>query len=1613
VATDGSAGAVNIFGLDGPTATGNGLLRAAASFTAETTRGLSAGFDLQARFEGAVDAKLTDAVRASFRGSGSASISAEASAYFPVDVFDFGGVTVTLKAQAEARASVKLDVELQAHHLVAAVLEEQSESPWRPYVDAVVGHVSARAGIYASAAVCVKAAAETKAGIRLFPKADEPAGTVFVVNFGYGFIYGYSWGLLAELSIGEPAELVRDVFGVTARQLADAFEAESARRPEPVRGALAEAADLVELAVPALAGLLCTLLADMPEADRQTRLSTSVGTLGRQLGQHLLERLLSAAMDELGELLGRLGLPTGPDIGNALTALLNAVGDTVVAGRDAVSLLPDAIDAVVDALFALVERGMGDTDRELLHDVTIGIWAGVSLLVTEPGTRRPPAAGIRQLLLDEGIDPAAGPVADLPARALGRSATRLLRRAGAATWLSEVTGIALEDLLRLPWQGVAGEPAEVLRTFLASVGSVLSKELLDELPLDDLDVPAEAVESIRTILQVAVEELPGLLDDISTERVLRRLRERVSVGLLTSVGPPLVAFLENVARAGFDQAVPAIRRLETQARDAGDVIPQFPRGAPLERFTSALEDLGRESVDVTIGLPTSELLGHLASKLERWRTQRLPVELELVRDMVCLRGGTSAGLLDALDDSDTAVVLDALLTLAEHHLEQIRSITVFLVEDSADLLARLTTLPFEQAARLFAASVKFSFELTAAMIAELAGVATDVDHRIDELQVAVAGKVAALGQQCGQLADLAANAVAEVIDRIIADLVGNDPVARFAAQLAFNALTGGIAPVVERALRDVSATLRVAGESIAAAAQAGTLGQGGALSLLDGAVRGTASRGVSVPITVLVPIIPPFWFENVTVATVTVPAEWLGRALWGAVTDVAGVGPLITTIDDTARSLQLTSAALETARAAGTSDEIRQRAAALESRVAAAVLDQPITIEFDVGGPQSLTTADRRAVVTGRVTGVDRSYVMPLTLADGPRTTVIPARVRFTCQGVAVPPQSITWTDEAAGTLAFSFAVTTRTGGGGADVVVRPGVCVVTGLAAMGAWNGASDDVGASRSLTLLLVPSAADQGWHVSVDGWSGPDGAVHVAYLAASDQRERVLTLLTRGPDGAWSVEEVTTLAGVGTPATGSGLAGWSDGTGAVHLVQSVADGGLYLLHRAADGAWSTELLDGGDPRRPTRTGRPLRLAGSPGQLAYVDEHGRLRLADLASREGERRVTNLTTTAGLPPATAAGGLASWQTAASGSDDLAAEGNLLMNPRFADGPRSRWELAAFWTGWSQGQDGVMLARSLPSTLPAPESRRMLHVSATIDTAGVVQTFAPQDTGPDRVESAAWVYVLRGEVAIGTGNGGSTGYDARTSERGRWIRLTAPNGVSPANEFIVYASSPGGAEFYVAAASVREPGQDTVAFTTSLVYTGADGHVHRASRAPSASTWQVEDLTAATGALTCRPDTDLATWADDADARHVSFCADDGQLYEFVGPDPGSGWDVRPLVPPGERLPLRDRGDRFAAAATWALDDTRGLAVAGPGGRARIATSVGGTGPWTWTDTPGWAAATRGALAAWTDPAGIASAVIIDRTGGLHLLTGDGGPDWTITDLTRDAPAPRADVARR
>jgi hypothetical protein len=102
----------------------------------------------------------------------------------------------------------------------------------------------------------------------------------------------------------------------------------------------------------------------------------------------------------------------------------------------------------------------------------------------------------------------------------------------------------------------------------------------------------------------------------------------------------------------------------------------------------------------------------------------------------------------------------------------------------------------------------------------------------------------------------------------------------------------------------------------------------------------------------------------------------------------------------------------------------------------------------------------------------------------------------------------------------------------------------------------------------------------------------------------------------------------------------------------------------------------------------------------------------------------------------------------------------------------------------------------------------MLHVITHDDYNGVLQVFPGSSSctanGPAHAQAGAWVYVNSGKVCIGTGNGGNTSCNAYSVTTGQWEWVQANNGNSPANEFIVYAMSPGGADYFVGFARVNE-----------------------------------------------------------------------------------------------------------------------------------------------------------------------------------------------------------------
>ena len=166
------------------------------------------------------------------------------------------------------------------------------------------------------------------------------------------------------------------------------------------------------------------------------------------------------------------------------------------------------------------------------------------------------------------------------------------------------------------------------------------------------------------------------------------------------------------------------------------------------------------------------------------------------------------------------------------------------------------------------------------------------------------------------------------------------------------------------------------------------------------------------------------------------------------------------------------------------------------------------------------------------------------------------------------------------------------------------------------------------------------------------------------------------------------------------------------------------------------------------------------------------------------------------------------------GWGSLAHAANLLSNSSFNTvgplGPSTTiTTLVPGGAGFSAAQDwtlftntpGTIITRLLPSGLVP--GGRMLLVRTNGNHNGLVQVFGPFNTGPKKTVACAWIYVASGEVRVGTGNGGNTGADIVLKKKGSWEYVEIGNGVAPANEFIIYSDSPGGATFYVESARVE------------------------------------------------------------------------------------------------------------------------------------------------------------------------------------------------------------------
>ncbi len=155
---------------------------------------------------------------------------------------------------------------------------------------------------------------------------------------------------------------------------------------------------------------------------------------------------------------------------------------------------------------------------------------------------------------------------------------------------------------------------------------------------------------------------------------------------------------------------------------------------------------------------------------------------------------------------------------------------------------------------------------------------------------------------------------------------------------------------------------------------------------------------------------------------------------------------------------------------------------------------------------------------------------------------------------------------------------------------------------------------------------------------------------------------------------------------------------------------------------------------------------------------------------------------------------------------------NLVANPDFTQARRqppgpltgsaaSGPAAAENWGLWNNPATSTT-SRVEPTTRPDGIGW-MLRVHTGAGGCGLVQQWAATGSGPASTDAEAWVYVVRGGVTLGSGNGGNTSGDTVSHAVGHWEHLAAPSGHGPVNEVILYAAPADGAEFLVDFIAVR------------------------------------------------------------------------------------------------------------------------------------------------------------------------------------------------------------------
>lgn len=164
---------------------------------------------------------------------------------------------------------------------------------------------------------------------------------------------------------------------------------------------------------------------------------------------------------------------------------------------------------------------------------------------------------------------------------------------------------------------------------------------------------------------------------------------------------------------------------------------------------------------------------------------------------------------------------------------------------------------------------------------------------------------------------------------------------------------------------------------------------------------------------------------------------------------------------------------------------------------------------------------------------------------------------------------------------------------------------------------------------------------------------------------------------------------------------------------------------------------------------------------------------------------------------------------------------DLLRNAEFEEPGDRPTELSGAGTagraaasGWAtvNHSDATTTTRVVPKTEGG--GGQMLEVCSTGASNGLVQVFGESGAGPGSSVASATVFILKGSVGLGVGNGGATSVTTVASATDQWLVLEVEHDDLPVDQFVLFSASDGDTCFLVDRASVEAAASPRVLLDT-------------------------------------------------------------------------------------------------------------------------------------------------------------------------------------------------------